>query len=254
MSNRAIPIVESMAESERTPPAEQTTGTVVELTVPPEEFVLAETLEAIPEAEIACERVVESGYESVLPLIWVCGVEREDLDAALADDPSVERATLLTGADDRWLYQMRWDDTIEFVAGLTTDPRTTIVDLRGPDPEWSLHLLYGSRDELSESIARHEAGDVSFEVASIQQLGDESSRELVSRAGADARLTSKQAAALQAAHEHGYFGVPRESCLTELAADLDISHQTLSERLRRGSRELIEDTIMADPVFEGADS
>lgn len=252
MSNQAIRIPESMAESERTP-VQQTAGTVVELTIPPDEFVLAETLEALPEAEIACERVVESGYESVLPLIWVRGVEREDLDAAFADDPSVERATLLTGADDRWLYQMRWDDTVEFVAGLTTDPRTTIVDFRGPGPEWSLRLLYASREELSDSIACHETGDVSFEVASIQQLGGESSRELVSRAGADAELTSKQATALQAAHEHGYFAVPRESCLTDLAADLDVSHQTLSERLRRGSRELIEDTIMSEPAFEDAD-
>ncbi|MFC7008889.1 helix-turn-helix domain-containing protein [Halalkalicoccus salilacus] len=41
----------------------------------------------------------------------------------------------------------------------------------------------------------------------------------------------------------GYYDVPRTVTLTELANKLDISHQALSERLRRAHANLIDRTI-----------
>jgi hypothetical protein len=236
MSDQAIRLAESMAEGE--PALQQVTGTVVELAIPASEFVLADTLEAVPDAEVACERVVESGYESVLPLVWMQGVEREAVEAALANDPSVESASLVTGADDRWLYQMQWDRPIEFLAGLVTDPRATIVDLGGPDPRWSLSLLYESRAALSASLDAHRTPDLSFELASIRHLDGERSQAPAPRSRAGG-LTSQRTTALRVAYEHGISTVPRETCLAALDDELDVSRQTVSERLRRGYRELI---------------
>jgi len=44
----------------------------------------------------------------------------------------------------------------------------------------------------------------------------------------------------------GLYTVPREVELVDIAADLGISHQALSERLRRGIDALIQDTLMVD--------
>jgi predicted DNA binding protein len=59
-------------------------------------------------------------------------------------------------------------------------------------------------------------------------------------------LTDTQREALVLAYERGYFGSPRETSLEEVAAELDITQQSLSSRLRRGHRRLIAATLV-DP-------
>lgn len=46
------------------------------------------------------------------------------------------------------------------------------------------------------------------------------------------------------------YGVPRKATLADLAADLDVSHQALSERLRRGHATLGQRAL--DPELTGA--
>jgi len=53
-------------------------------------------------------------------------------------------------------------------------------------------------------------------------------------------LTRKQLQALRLAHENGYFSVPRESSLAEIGEELDVSTQSVSERLRRGLTVVLE--------------
>jgi predicted DNA binding protein len=55
---------------------------------------------------------------------------------------------------------------------------------------------------------------------------------------------------VKAAVESGYYGIPRDTTLEDLATDLNVSHQALSERLRRGHRALIESVIRC-PVVGG---
>ena len=57
-------------------------------------------------------------------------------------------------------------------------------------------------------------------------------------------LTDEQYEALTMACETGSVDVPRATDLDELAAELDISHQALSERFRRGTEMLIEEALL----------
>ena len=45
------------------------------------------------------------------------------------------------------------------------------------------------------------------------------------------------------AWEAGYFETPREATLEDLASDLEISQQALSNRVRRGLNTLISNTL-----------
>jgi hypothetical protein len=56
-------------------------------------------------------------------------------------------------------------------------------------------------------------------------------------------VTDPQREVLLLALNRGYFTVPRDASLSDLAADLDISSQAASERLRRGTRTLVENTL-----------
>ena len=56
-------------------------------------------------------------------------------------------------------------------------------------------------------------------------------------------LTDAQREALLTAHEMGYFAIPRTASLADVAAELDISASSCSERLRRAHQHLVENGV-----------
>lgn len=56
-------------------------------------------------------------------------------------------------------------------------------------------------------------------------------------------LTDRQYEALRIAYELGYFDIPRQASLEDVAAELDISPSSVSERLRRAQTQIIEETV-----------
>lgn len=59
-------------------------------------------------------------------------------------------------------------------------------------------------------------------------------------------LTDKQREALLTAYQEGYFAVPQQTSLEDIAATLDISHPALTERLHRAQTHLIEHFYYTD--------
>jgi len=58
-------------------------------------------------------------------------------------------------------------------------------------------------------------------------------------------LTEKQREALEAAYAVGYYDVPKTGQLADIARELDLTQQAVSERLRRGiSAMLAEDALV----------
>ncbi len=53
-------------------------------------------------------------------------------------------------------------------------------------------------------------------------------------------LTERQASVLTAAHELGYYEIPRRVTTTELAAEFDIDRRTVEEHLRRAENKLFD--------------
>ncbi|WP_255681438.1 helix-turn-helix domain-containing protein [Natrinema sp. SYSU A 869] len=58
-------------------------------------------------------------------------------------------------------------------------------------------------------------------------------------------VTPEQREALLLALERGYFDTPRKVTLTELAEEFDISSQALSDRIRRGVKEVLVKSLAA---------
>lgn len=57
-------------------------------------------------------------------------------------------------------------------------------------------------------------------------------------------LTAKQRDALVAAYSAGYYETPREITAAGLAEEFDLSQQAFSDRLRRGTSKLIDETLI----------
>ena len=66
------------------------------------------------------------------------------------------------------------------------------------------------------------------------------------------RLTEAQYEAVRMDCEQGYYKVPQETDLHDLADALGVSHQALSERLRRGINALVTNALLFDQLAHTA--
>ncbi|MFC5969921.1 helix-turn-helix domain-containing protein [Halomarina salina] len=219
----------------------QQSGVVVRLTVPCEGFALAETLDAVPDAQFGAGSVAGTGG-GVLPLLWARTSDHDRLGTALAEDSTTTRVSRLTERGDEWLYEIQWEKTVEIVVGLLTVDGGTILDASTDGGEWQLRVLYPSQSALQRAKSSCEQHDVSPEVESIRQLGGESSDEH--------GLTEVQHRSLRVACEAGYFDIPRDTDLCAIADQLGVSHQALSERLRRGTKKIVEQSLFTNRCGE----
>jgi predicted DNA binding protein len=217
-------------------------STISEISLSAATFALGETLEAVPEATFDIERVVAHEAEHVLPFVWATAPDRAALEAAFEGDASVKNVELLSDLDNEWLYRMEWVSHVQFVVHALVEEQATVLDARSENGRWHLRLLFPERDALSRTYEFCENHDICLEVETIYEMDNERH----GRFG----LTEEQAEALTAAFEHGYYEVPRDRSVADLATELDISHQALSERFRRAHSNLIENTLVIETDTE----
>lgn len=218
-------------------------STIVRGRVPAAEFALAETLSSVPDMELEVDRIVETADDRVMPLLWVRGADPATVAAVFDDDPSVHHVEQVSvfedGEQQEQLYRMEWVSEINLVLQVLTTPEATIREAHGKGESWFLRMFYPTRDTLTETIEYCKDNDLTFDIESIHKMEGKPS----GRYG----LSEVQHRALTAAAEAGYYHVPRDTTLQELAADLDVSHQALSERLRRAIDTLLAETVLVGP-------
>ena len=209
---------------------------VVRGEIPAEEFALYKTLEAEPKARFEAERVVQSGEDAVMPLLWVRNVEPTVFEKAVEADSSVEEFSLLSEFKDAYFYQMEWISEVDLVLQMLLNSKATILDAYGHDQRWYLRILYPNKGYLTKTNDYVREQGLTFNITAVRRMQGEP----IGRYG----LTAPQFEALSTASNAGYYEIPRDVDLQELAKELGISHQALSERLRRATNRLVEDALM----------
>lgn len=153
---------------------------------------------------------------------------------ALRDHPAVGDLDLLHAVERRALARYEVED-----AGLYRFLRATGVPPEFPIEArdgWFEVELTASRDRLQAMHEALSAGPSDHEVLFVAEAG-----------GDDALLTDRQREALEAAHRSGFFEVPRETSLRELAEDLGVDESSLSGLLRRAQHRVV-DRFLSDPA------
>ncbi|WP_135304921.1 helix-turn-helix domain-containing protein [Haloarcula amylovorans] len=210
--------------------------TLVTATVPACQLALSETFTSLPDVKIEAERIVKGDESTAIPLLWVRNVNPAEFEAACETDPTIDEIELLADFDDEFLYRMQWFDRVGLLFQMLTNSKACLLDAVGENGTWSLRLMYPSREHLTETKTFCSEHELSFTINAIRKMGGEPS----GRYG----LTAAQYNALTAAVTAGYFDVPRDVMLDELADKMNISHQALSERFRRGIHALVEETLL----------
>ncbi|MFA9502270.1 helix-turn-helix domain-containing protein [Natrinema sp. H-ect1] len=215
-------------------------STIADLRLPAAETALATAFERAPAATFE----LESSVSKTRPSLWVADVDRETADAAFDADPSVEAAELLVETDARLLYDVTFADesgTGRLWEDLLVDGGS-LLEARASDGWWQVTVRYRDRETLCDAYERLLDRGINVELRRVTDVTD--------TGGHATRLTPEQQEALEAALEYGYFEIPRGVSMEELADELGISHQALSERFRRAYETLVDAELQ--PAGEGS--
>lgn len=188
---------------------------------------LSDTFRRAPDVQIRFERTVTTGAENDASL-WVAASDRETVDAAFASDPSVREFTSVAVRRDEWLYDVTFTPDTRSLRETLGESDAVVEGVYGENATWTVRLRVDSRTALSSVRDRLDADGYDVRVDRIWEVGDESG-------GLDG-ISPCHARTLHEALIAGYYEVPRETDLKELAGRLGITHQALSERLRRAHR------------------
>jgi predicted DNA binding protein len=219
---------------------------IIEFSLPPEAFALEETFNTHPEAHIEIERVVADDPDRITPYVWVRTDDFDAFEAALEDDPTVEDVITFSDIGEERSYQMIWTGAIDFVVQILTEYSGTVTHAAGSADGWDLRVVFPDREALSQAHETAQEAGFQFDVQTI--YGSEDAR------GIQHGLTEAQRDTLVVAFEAGYFSVPWETSLSDLAEQLETSHQALSEQLRRGTGNLIESVLITHSDGNDGDS
>lgn len=205
--------------------ASETQPKTVRFVFPAEEAALAETLERIPELRATLERSAASCQQQPSAL-WIATPDEDELFDALDADSSVEEYRQLASVEGRLLVDVDFDHTVNLLWSILLSDGGVLTDVTIHDGKWLFDCRFSDHGSFGTTRESLEDRAFEFEVLRISH-GDEERPP-------GAVLSEKQYNSLKRAWEMGYFEVPRGATLEELADDMGLSHQALSERLRRG--------------------
>lgn len=197
-------------------------------------LVLGPTLEAHPTLEVDLERQFALDPERPVSFCWLRGVAHDRLAAALERDETIAAYDCLERGDGRGLYRLERSATGVCTYEWWMAVGGELLDAGASDGTWAVTMRFPDRRDFASYHEKLEAAGVEFDLTRLANGYDDAG---------EGALTPCQREAIVAAYESGFFDVPRGTTLEGVAAELGISDQALSERLRRGHARLIEGNV-----------
>jgi predicted DNA binding protein len=218
---------------------------IVEFRLPAESFPFGRATSGDPTARVQLERLVPLGGDRI-PFVWATGDDFQSFERTLRDSDIVKSVEVLTRIGDSVLYGIEWYESKEdFVNGIS-DAAGTIMEAHG-DGEWSFTVRFRDHADLTQFHQFYQAHDFPVYIDRVYAPDGEARIEM------GFGLTPEQREALLLAAEGGYFSVPRDTNLEEIAEELGITRQAASERVRRAAESVLQKSLMG-LVAEGFES
>ncbi len=211
-----------------------------DLSISGEEFLLGTALLTDSDVHVELERVVPSSRQ-VLPFFWAIGTEFEAFENDVQSNPNVEHLVALDRVAGRVLYRVEWSKAVESLIYGIAEVGATILEAYGDD-RWRFRLRFNDHGALSEFQTYCEEHDIDFHLDRVAMETETDRGEF--------GLTPEQREALVLAVEQGYFDVPRGVTLGELAEDIGVSQQSVSERVRRATGSVLESVFLETNTTE----
>lgn len=216
-------------------------GVIVELRIPTHQFEFGRQF-PVDSGDVAdIERVGPVGDGTVPVFSFSVPIgDHPDSDVAEAfADTDGYRIELLEAFDDHALYVLECDRNVDPFFRLLDDYDGSVRRGTGTAESWLFETCFPSHDRLSAFRSACDDFDAHVEVVRVYN-------PTTPGTGAWFGLTPRQRRTLELAVERGYYDIPRRCTTIELADELGISDQAVTERLRRGIVTFVTNALLLD--------
>lgn len=197
-----------------------------------------------PPSLVGGEADVRLEFESVVPTsgdvapyVWVSG-DAGGFEHALDASDGAEYA-VVDRQDGDVLYRVHWGETFDELCAIFVDTNGALLDARASD-RW--HFSVRFPDDTSVTRFHERAQEHGYDL-DLHRLGRSDDGD--GQHGGFG-LTPEQREALVRAVEGGYFAIPRQATLDDIADEFDISNQAASERVRRATATVLQAVLEDD--------
>ncbi len=209
---------------------------ITEVRIPSDDFELGQILKLDGASAIELETLVPSG-EVTVPLFWVYEpVEDEFLDT-VERYPTVQSVTEMDVFEDRTLFRLDWNASQDRLFQCILNHQGQILSATGTPEGWDFELRFPHRSAMSLYQTCCEDAHITSELVRVYNPTDPG-------AGPWYGLSEPQREALMLAVRMGYYDIPRGCTTEELADELGISDQAVTERLRRAIGAFARHTLL----------
>ncbi|SFR37595.1 helix-turn-helix domain-containing protein [Halogeometricum limi] len=208
---------------------------IVDFRVPSSQFELGRILSMRARATVELEALVPLG-EKAVPFFWVYDSDRPTfIETARAHD-SVESITEIDTYENRVLVALDWHVADDAVFQSLLDTGGHILAATGSSETWEFECRFPGYEDLAAFNRACVDARVSIDVHRVYNPTKPD-------AGPWYGLTPRQRETLLLAVEEGYYDIPRRITTVELADELGISDQAVTERLRRAIVTLVTNSL-----------
>ena len=213
-----------------------TTMTVIaELSIPAHEFELGRILAIEGDTTIELEEMVPLG-ETAVPFFSLRAGSSDAFEESVRDHPSVDNLQKVSSSGDEVYYSLNWRHERDLVFEGFLETGATLLTATGHANNWEFELRFPDHAALSAFKEYCENAHVTL---SVNRLYNPTKPGDTPWFG----LTEVQRDTLMYAVEHGYYAIPREISTQALADEFGVSDQAVTERLRRATIALVENSL-----------
>lgn len=207
--------------------------------VPAREFTLGAAVGSNPGIHVRVERVVPLG-DTFLPYIWVSDDSVESIEASLRSEADIDSFRVVDEVNGEALVRVDWTEDVDGLLRGIAHSDGLILRAVGGDDTWRFQLRFPDHADLTDFYRECAERGFNLDLRSVHNPGPPTD------VGIGLALSDTQRETLVHALEVGYFDVPRGVNLLGLAEEAGVSDTAMSQRLRRGIRTLLEDTLVED--------
>ncbi|RQG94799.1 helix-turn-helix domain-containing protein [Natrarchaeobius oligotrophus] len=198
---------------------------ITEIRIPSDDFELGRILSLEQASAVELETLVPSG-DATVPLFWVYEPVENGFLNAVERYPTVNNVREVDVFDDRTLIRLDWDASQDHFFRCILEHDGQILSATGSPEGWNFEMRFRDREAMSQCQDCCADAHISLELTRIYNPTDPD-------AGPWYGLSTPQREALTLAVRMGYYDIPRGCTTAEVATELGISDQAVTERLRR---------------------
>ncbi|WP_227353793.1 helix-turn-helix domain-containing protein [Haladaptatus salinisoli] len=199
--------------------------------------ILRRALRDVPDLTASVVQQTETPSTATTMTFRTSGDDFAAFEAGLDADQTVADWTVLAEIDGVNLYRVALSERGEEHVTYRNwaELGAVFMSAERSGDGWHVQMRFPNRESVQEYAAFCRERDLTFDLSCL--YGADGER------GDGYGLTAVQRETLLAAIDAGYYSIPRETSAEELAERLGVSHQAVSERLRRGTETLIRSTV-----------